>query len=116
MIEMDFPEDHKDRPRRRKCCGKCAFRPGSQETEDGFGWANMVDGFQSGQPFYCHETVPGHHQEDPAAGERWQICGGWSAHEKTGFAGAMKVAFSAMSRARAAEALDPKEHLELPYD
>lgn len=98
--DANQPDDHTTRPRRKKCCGKCAFRHGSPETQDGYGWAHTVEGFQMGRPFYCHETVPGHHQEDGGAGERWQICGGWSAHEKTGFVGAMSVAFVAARRAQ----------------
>ncbi|MGY8872168.1 MAG: hypothetical protein ACKVJE_17150 [Pseudomonadales bacterium] len=61
---------------RKKCCGKCAFRDGSPERSDPYGWMRSVEAWtQDKAPFFCHEGVPGHDQQEP--GEALQICAGW---------------------------------------
>jgi len=80
-------------PERRssKCCGKCAFKAGSPETEDGYGWAYKVDAWRNGgDTFFCHESIPGHEQEVLDDRPRWRTCAGWEAHRKTGFKHAMR--------------------------
>lgn len=76
--------------RQSKCCGKCAFKKGSQETEDGYQWIGLTEAWRDGTPFYCHESVPGHHQEVADERPRWRTCAGWEAHKKTGFRNALK--------------------------
>lgn len=86
--------DYTDMPdapqvRGKKCCGKCAFRKGSQERDDGYLWAQMAEAFKDGDTFFCHESIPGHHQEEPD-GPRWQTCAGYEAHKATNFANIMR--------------------------
>ncbi|MBO9428282.1 hypothetical protein [Sulfitobacter sp. R18_1] len=76
--------------RQKKCCGKCAFKKGSQETEDGYQWIGLTEAWKEGTPFYCHESVPGHHQEVSDDRPRWRTCAGWEAHKKTQFRNAMR--------------------------
>lgn len=83
------------RPANRKCCGKCAFRRGSPERGDPYGWSGLMEAFQDGTPFYCHESVPAHPQEEPH-GERWRLCAGWNAHKRTGFCVMHKQALEAV--------------------
>lgn len=75
----------------RKCCGKCAFRPGSQERGDPYGLVMRVEDWQRGLPFYCHESVPGHYQEERDDRPRWRGCAGWAAHRETGFKNAIRM-------------------------
>lgn len=76
--------------RSTKCCGKCAFRPGSEEREDGYAWISLAEKWKEGTPFYCHESVPGHRQEVQDDRPRWRTCAGWEAHRRTAFANALK--------------------------
>lgn len=64
-------------PPRRKCCGKCAFRRGSQERQDPWGWLRLAEHLTDGGVFFCHEGVPGHHQQ--IDGEPLRICAGFHA-------------------------------------
>lgn len=61
----------------KKCCGKCAFRFGSPERSDGYGWVNMMElHVEHNLAFFCHETIPGHPQEVKDGTERFRLCAG----------------------------------------
>lgn len=63
-----------------KCCKKCAYRHGSPERADEWGWLNLNELHEEMQlPFYCHESVPGHRQEAKDDRPRWRLCAGWKA-------------------------------------
>lgn len=67
---------------RKKCCGKCAFRNGSPERSDPWGWMQLVDKWSSDNTiFLCHEGIPGHHQE--VKGEPLKVCTGWAVTRNT---------------------------------
>ncbi|MAK91113.1 MAG: hypothetical protein CMI13_07770 [Oleibacter sp.] len=62
---------------RKKCCGKCAFRAGSPERSDPYGWEGAVTGWDRGAVFFCHEGVPGHDQQEEGA--PLEVCAGYHA-------------------------------------
>lgn len=63
-----------------KCCKKCAFRHGSPERRDDWGWLFMQESFrENGHPFYCHESAPGHYQEVKDGRPRMRLCAGFEA-------------------------------------
>lgn len=67
-------------PPAAKCCGKCAFRRGSPERSDPYGWMRLVESMsEDGVPFACHESVPGHPQEERDGTPRWRTCRGYAA-------------------------------------
>lgn len=67
---------------KKKCCGKCAFRPGSPERSDPWTWMKMVEGWKHyGLAFICHEGIPGH--QDQVAGEQLRVCAGFHATRET---------------------------------
>jgi hypothetical protein len=92
MTDISKVKTPPDNPseRQSKCCGKCAFKKGSQETEDGYQWIGLTEAWRDGATFYCHESVPGHYQEVADDRPRWRTCAGWEAHRKTQFRNAMK--------------------------
>jgi hypothetical protein len=68
-------------PTRTKCCEKCAFRSGSPERSDPYGWIRLVEFWkEDGVPFFCHEGVPGHFAQKQ--GVELMRCAGMSAVEK----------------------------------
>jgi hypothetical protein len=65
---------------RPKCCSKCAFRYGSPERSDPYGWMRLVEGWMDGETFLCHEGIPGHSGQK--VGAPIQICAGRLAANK----------------------------------
>lgn len=60
-----------------KCCAKCAFRRGSPERADIWGWLRYAEHWtETAYPFYCHESVPDHGQEATDDRPRWRLCAG----------------------------------------
>lgn len=68
------PLNHSLRPVRTKTCKGCAFRRGSQERADIWGWLQRVEAWFDNGHHYCHENVPGHHQEVLDGSTRWMTC------------------------------------------
>jgi hypothetical protein len=67
-------------PAEMKCCRKCAFRVGSQERSDPYGWMQLVEGWrEDGDAFLCHESIPGHPGECIDGRPRHRRCAGWAA-------------------------------------
>lgn len=63
-----------------KCCKKCAYRHGSPERTDDWGWLFLHEGHaEATVPFYCHESAPGHYQEVKDNRPRWRVCAGYAA-------------------------------------
>lgn len=63
-----------------KCCKKCAYRHGSPERANDWGWLFLnEDHANYGVTFYCHESVPGHSQEVKDDRPRMRVCAGWQA-------------------------------------
>ncbi len=70
-------------PAKSKCCGKCAFRAGSPERSDPYGWMMAVDSWLSRKTlFFCHEGVSGHDQQ--VEGESISICAGYHSLKQAG--------------------------------
>ena len=74
------PLDAATAPRCAKMCAKCAFKKGSPERKDEYGFAHLIDGWENGVAFYCHESVPNHYQEVRDGTPRWRLCAGYLAH------------------------------------
>lgn len=62
-----------------KACDHCACRRGSIERQDGWGWIRLVESWEEGVAFYCHETIPGHSLEQADGSPRWRLCAGFMA-------------------------------------
>ena len=65
---------------RKKCCGKCAFRKGSPERIDPWGWLSAVEGWCNKEKpivFFCHEGIKGHPQQEDKA--PLHVCAGYHA-------------------------------------
>jgi hypothetical protein len=75
-----MPKDPATAPRCAKICEKCAFRKGSPERNDEYGFMRMKEHFEDGKPFYCHESVPNHFQEKRDGTPRWRLCAGYLAY------------------------------------
>jgi len=60
-----------------KCCGKCAFRTGSQERTDPEEWMAMTRNLCRNDKaiFLCHEGIPGH--KEKVDGEPLRVCRGF---------------------------------------
>lgn len=71
-------------------CDNCAFRPGSPERSDPWGWMRLEESFESGQPFYCHKGMDARLTASEAKLEylpgedltKLQPCAGWIAWSK----------------------------------
>ena len=57
-----------------KCCSKCAFRKGSPERSDLYGWLALCEGIKDGRVFACHEGIPDH--DDEVEGSELRLCTG----------------------------------------
>lgn len=71
-------------PSQPKCCGSCAFRTGSPERADPWGWLALAERFEEGGVFVCHESVPGHEQEVKDGSPRMRLCRGFTATRHLG--------------------------------
>ena len=71
-------------PANSKCCGKCAFRRGSPERSDPYGWLALAERLDDGGVFLCHESVLGHPQEAQDGTPRLRLCRGFTATRHLG--------------------------------
>lgn len=62
-----------------KCCAHCACRRRSPERSDAFGWMRIVESWEYGEPFFCHESIPGHSMEVVDDRPRYRVCAGYLA-------------------------------------
>tara|TARA_R110000737_G_scaffold135185_1_gene166341 strand:- start:733 stop:1020 length:288 start_codon:yes stop_codon:yes gene_type:complete len=85
------PEEFNQWPSQTKCCGKCAFRSGSEERADVWTLVRIQESGQDGQPFFCHETVPLHYQYVDDGTQSFRLCAGFNAHRRTGFENMLKL-------------------------
>lgn len=70
-------------------CDNCAFRPGSPERADPWGWMRKTEAFEYGQLFYCHKGMKAELTSDgslrylPGADlATLKPCAGWLALQK----------------------------------
>jgi hypothetical protein len=70
-----MPKNWREAVANKKACKGCAFRIGSQERIDPYGWVRRVEAWLSGEsPHYCHESAPNHSQEVKDGNPRWRLC------------------------------------------
>lgn len=72
----------------RELCDNCAFRPGSPERGDNYGFMRILETVQTGQPFFCHKGLAAKLTEgsidwsENTAATAKSICAGWLARRK----------------------------------
>jgi hypothetical protein len=60
---------------RVKTCESCAFKVGSIERSNGYGFLGRIEKwFLDKVPHFCHENVPGHDEEKKDNSPRWFKC------------------------------------------
>mgnify|MGYP007089705205 FL=1 len=62
-----------------KCCAHCACRRRSPERQDVWGWIRLIESWDEWQPFFCHESIPGHSMEVVDDRPRYRVCAGYLA-------------------------------------